>query len=172
MNTSHKTFIIYSFLLLSLLASSCSIPAKSEIDTEAENVAQQWWERTAVKCGEDYFANAKWTDEERGVSFDSKGLFQLKNASYKLRKTAEPLTEASRLNGLEWAGEVEVQSSSHRRYYEDKKEWGGWGDGVPRSGNPFASNGPPIFHSFLEKSKGRWHKIEPQSKPNCSELPK
>ena len=172
MNTSHKTFTVYSLLLLSLLTFSCSAPAKSEIDKEAESVAQQWWERTAVKCGEGYFANAKWTDEMSGVIFDSKGLFQLKNASYTLRKSVKPLTEASRLNGVEWVGEIEVQASSHRTYYEDKKEWGGWGDGVPSSGNPFASNGPPILHTFLEKSKGEWHMIEPQSKPNCSELPK
>lgn len=172
MNTLYKILAAIPLLLLLLLL-SCSPKTKSSLDIEAENEAQKWWDATVTQCGEDYYARGEWIEELLPMKFTKKsGLFQLKNANFFVENLSARITEADRLNGVEWTGEINVLASSHRQYDEEKKAWGLWSDGPPKFMNPLQGKATPIFSNFLEKSNGQWKLVPPKGKPSCSEIPK
>ena len=79
------------------------------------------------------------------------GLYEFKDLSIKI--TASPLTEADKLNGIEWKGTVILVAKASRPFkaegFERKPAWQAW------------ENGAKIDHQnisgSLAKRKGRWH---------------
>jgi hypothetical protein len=171
---------ILSFLtIFVVLYSSCSRSTKSEIQQEAERRAQKWWDASVAKCGEYYYTRIKWSDIVMGQLVHEDELYQLKNASYYVKET--PLTEATKLNGIEWQGRIVIIATAHRKRYTDNSGWSSWADGLPQYQSPFLSS---LSSSLLDKGfykvKGHWSIGEDgkdadgettHRKPDCSTIP-
>lgn len=105
--------------------------------------------------------------------------YQLKSASFYVKET--PLTEATKLNGIEWQGRIMFVASAYRKRSANWG-WTSWQDGVP----PTQSDLAPLVdaHSVLDKGfskkNGQWEIGEDGKeiadkpshiKPDCSEIP-
>jgi hypothetical protein len=171
MNTTRR--IVVALWLLTLFSFSCTTSHKSEIDREAEREAQEWWDKTVAKCGEDYYLFNEWIemDNLRSARVESdikkKALFQFKNADLNLRPS--PVIEADRLNGYEWKGRAEVMASSYRRYDEKSGRWESWSEGVPKFPNPMTGERNTLG-IYLAKYKGNWEATA-HTKPDCAQIP-
>jgi hypothetical protein len=177
--------INYNVTILSLLTifvalySSCSQSAKSEIQQEAESRAQKWWDASVAKCGDYYYTRVKWSDFVRGQLVHENEFYQLKNASYYVKET--PLTEATKLNGIEWQGRIAFVASAHRKH-TDSWGWTPWTDGVPPTQSDLAPlvEARSLLDKGFSKKNGQWEIGEDgkeitgeptHTKPDCSEIP-
>ena len=139
-------------------------------------MAQRWWDTSFAKCGDSFYTNAKQSelpvDSPAGsVNVQSPligdALFQFKSASFNV--TEQPLTEADKLNGIEWQGKVSLSPKNIFRYYDYQK--GGW--------SSWREGSMPIPGRSFRKEKGKWIGLSEDKtdmhrliKPDCSEIPK
>lgn len=107
-------------------------------------------------------------------------LYQLKNASFYVKET--PLTEATKLNGIEWQGRIVIIATAHRKRYTDNSGWSSWTDGVPPSQSDLAPlvEARSLFDKGFSKKNGQWEIGEDgkdtdgkstHTKPDCSTIP-
>jgi len=73
------------------------------------------WEQHTTKCGDSYFSSG----DLSGITT----LHQYKNVSFGVRHTG-PSSEADRLNGILWNGEVQIRTT----VYRDKAKGGEWSE--------------------------------------------
>ena len=170
--------ITYTFVILSLLTflvafSSCP-PTKSALQVEAERKAQQYFDRTVARCDDGYYVKVNWTEFVRGGLLQEQDLFQIKNPDTIIKET--PLTEADRLNGVEWRGSLTIITTAHRKL--EGKQWGEWRDGGPQRVTMTELGSPSLLYlgdgSFYKK-QGHWSIDQPDTnpshiKPSCSEI--
>lgn len=90
-------------------------PQTSALDNEAIATVKEFWEQHTTKCGDSYYSS----EDFRGMIT----IHEFKNVSFSARRTG-PTTEADRLNGIEWKGNVEILT----RLYRDNNEgtWSNW----------------------------------------------
>jgi hypothetical protein len=125
---------------------------------EAEEKAEQWFDKVVIKCGDDYFAKP----DPKNKSL----LFQLKNPYYDLKELKKTYTESDRLNGevYEWYGAVDVHSTQYRQILPG--EQGRWSEGT------VTVYGTPFISKVLSKKNGQWNvDAETGSKFDCSDIP-
>lgn len=169
-----------ALLTISFCSSSCSQDGQSGVQKEAEARAKAWWDASVAKCGDAYYTRVKWSDLVMGQLVRKDELYQLKNASYYVKET--PISEATKLNGVEWQGRIIFVATAYRKRSPDDSEWSAWLEGVPPSQSDFATM--VEAHSLLDKGfnkvKGQWSIGEDgkdidgkstHTKPNCSEIP-
>jgi hypothetical protein len=160
-----------SYLLITLILSFClsSCSQKGALQIEAEGKAQQWFENTVIKCGDDYFVEVTDALPSDGVN----GLYQLKNPSYTVEAAERHYTESDKLNDevYEWEGAVFVHSTQYRRYILG---WGSWREGTPTY-NPIpelTSKSPPLIRKAILKKHNKWNvDSETESKLDCPDIP-
>lgn len=169
-------WLLLLFALLNLLSCSASNNGNTALDAEADRKGQEYLARTVVKCGEDYYAKAHWLDIFRGDAIQMAALYQLKTPVAIVEKDESPITEADRLNGIEWRGKIVVVAIAHRYRYSSMNVWSGWNDMSPYNGstNPLFSGAP--LDSALYKKNGQWNidevSTDPRDKPlDCSQIP-
>ena len=139
--------------LLPLGCSSRSNPSQSPLDAEARRKGEEYWYGALTKCGASYYGKYEPNDFT----------YQFNDVSIELNHIQ--LTEASRLNGIEWSGWATLQSKTSRMRVK-KMEWDSW-----RNGSIFPLPAVPI-----KKINGRWV-IDDEERPSprvkridCSEV--
>lgn len=186
----NRNVSLFVFICGALLLTSC----KSAIQKDAESKAKEWWNESIIRCGDDYYTkyfpnggdlNEVYMGTVSGRS--SNAFIEFKSARFDLVET--PLTEADKLNGIEWKGLVIlVPANFSFRYYDyEADKWSDWrqgpmmyvsevhhsintlmqaADGVERLNTPQAR--------VLAKQKGKWSFDVGNffTKPQCSEIPK
>jgi hypothetical protein len=104
-------------------------------DEEARTQAKAFYDRTVKQCGDLHYVWLEWPS-----SFMMQPpywvLVQYKGLNIQISPRA--LSEADRLDGLEWQGEVNVSAAVVRHYYKDEKQ-----------------TAPAYWHDWLD-----WSKIE------------
>jgi hypothetical protein len=113
--------------------------APRTIDDEAKAEADKFWATQITKCGDDYYRKLEFF--KGGESW-----YELKEPS--VRVSPNVLTEAHRLNGLEWHGNIYLETKTSRYWDLGANKWGEWENGVNRGDG---------FYYRMEKSKGQWH---------------
>jgi hypothetical protein len=99
----------------------------ASLDSEAVAAVKELWDQHTTKCRDSYFSSEDFRGiitqhEYKGVSFVARG--------------SGPTTEADRLNGIEWNGQVQQRASSQRDNHEgvwsDWKQSGGYDIGATK----------------------------------------
>jgi hypothetical protein len=184
-----KSILITSTIFLSLFFSSCSSsPKKSPLQLEAEQKAQEWFDNSFAQCDDSFITRYDGSQIQVGqrVMFMEKGYLQFKNINYIIEE--KPLSDADKLNGIEWKGYVTLLPIKPTvRYYDESsassKQWSKWQEEVifysPDLFLPSMSKkGSPTVRE-LKKVKGSWESLGQKYmggndfvKPQCSEIPK
>ena len=141
-----KLYVVGMTFLLVLSGSSCSAikgGGDSSLTREAERQARDYWEAGFTKCGDFYYANSHTGGMGMRIL---KTLLQYK----KLDVTVEskPLSEADKLNGIEWKGESALNPVAYREYVYKLEKWDDWRNGVPQG---------PAVRVTVRKQNGQWH---------------
>jgi hypothetical protein len=150
-----KRLLLVTILTTFLFSVSCS-----SLSGEAGGKAQRFWAERFTKCGDSYY----------GVIFDAvsltKRICEYKNVNFSV--TADKLTEADKLNGVEWQGRAYMKWTLIRCFGEPLKEgqWTKWQDG----------RSDASYKVFLQRKGGEWVFGEMYSpilgeNINCSNLP-
>lgn len=166
-----------SVLLFSLVSAACSLPSTaadgdvkhtSGLDREAAKVAQEAFDLGYKHCGDSYY---KLRIDQVGIP-DT--LSELKGV--KLEVIADQLSEADRLNSVEWKG-VAVLRYTVTRSHSQASGWGQW--------LPAHPPGIQGKNRFIKRS-GRWEGpfddppsmgwLDPHNQPasdiDCGAIPK
>jgi hypothetical protein len=157
-----KLIIVNLILLL-----FCSCVAKidssdSSLTSEADRLAKQYWDSGLNKCGEFHYGRT-WIRIGLPVA---DVLFQYKDLEVETKPGK--ITEADKLNGIEWKGTSYLKPSAHRHYNYKTKKWTVWRNGVPSQ---------PTVYANLIKQRGEWsigkNVIEDMhyKKINCEDVP-
>jgi len=86
-------------------------------DAEAKNQLQEFLTRQhASVCGDSYYI-------EKVGDMSGVGIFQYRNASIVITRV-EPVSEADRLNGIEWRGLLTLAYPAYRRFVDG--QWTQW----------------------------------------------
>lgn len=135
-------------------------PFKSDT-SEAEAFVRKAFEKIYTKCGDSYFGNTLGLREYKGVEFTVKKI---------------DLSDADRLNGIEWKGIVSISFKLTRSYNTLTRKWDDWGS----SENPFLSGFAALPGPFqIERRKGKWGGVNlslpsvpsSQKKATCDDIP-
>jgi hypothetical protein len=130
--------LIVTSCLLACSAGRIGLAPRS-IDDEAKAEADKFWATQITRCGDDYYRKLEFF--KGGESW-----YELKDPS--VRVSPNVLTEANRLNGLEWHGNIYLETKTSRYWDLGANKWGEWENGVNRGDG---------FYYRMEKSKGEWH---------------
>jgi hypothetical protein len=183
--------VIVAILVHLLLLSACPSLMEPAIKREARAKAQEWWDASVSRCGGDYYTKIMRDDivmAGRVFEIEDKPPIQFKPVTYELLE--EPITEADRLNGVEWKGYATFPTKLTFRYYDSRnKKWSSWREGTiiyqPNELRELRNKiigrelDAPLIQE-LRKEKGKWNYERGDSekdtanlaKPNCSEIPK
>jgi hypothetical protein len=161
-----------SILIVFLMLLSCSYQSKTQVQKEADENARRWWDNSVARCGDYNYLRVKWNDfstvskdiVERDV------LFQFKPTTFFVKE--KPLSEADKLNGFEWEGNIVVPVVAHRAYHYYSRTWHGWLDGGPMYEISILRPEPtPIIGTRFYKVKNGWSVDGVFIRPDCSEIP-
>ena len=114
-------------MIMAVFLTSCG---KSSPEEDAANAAaKSAWDTLLTTCGEATYYGGSSLDmvDVGGTPHPYKGLLEFKKAVFKV--TAKPLSEADKLNGLEWEGQASMTASLWRER-EGADDWGKWSDGI------------------------------------------
>jgi hypothetical protein len=134
------------FLPISLSLTSCSPTGTSE----ADRIIKQYWDKTVAKCGDNYITDRPYMSGTTVVPGE-RLITAFKGFSYSVQ--SYPVTEADKLNSIEWHGRTNFYSTSYRYWIPNVKTGGTWWHW---------SEGTPADYSYidliveLEKEKGHW----------------
>ncbi len=143
--------------------------------SEADAAAKQYWDRMGQQCGDGYYMSiavpslSLWLtgDSLRGV----RGLTEFKGFAHV--QTEDSLTDADKLNGLEWSGRTFLRANMYRAWASG--HWSQWYDA---SGLAIGSS------ETLFKRNGLWYygagayrgvtvdSFRFPQRVNCAEIPK
>jgi hypothetical protein len=131
-------------------------------------MARKWRDAVVSKCGDSFYMDGIYVNPP----IRTHALFEFKTSEPTV--LAFPITEADRLNGIEWHGIVEIPVSAYRYHDYDEKKWHGWFNGPPprREAPNFLSELPPTLGSSISKVKGKWDLVGAFGKRPCYEIPK
>jgi len=181
-----KLITITSIIFLCLLSSCSNGIKKSPLQIEAEQRTQQWFDNSFAKCDDTLVARYNGEKEIHiGSKYSSsmrKGFLQFKALTFLIEE--KPLSEADKLNGIEWKGNINfIPIKPTLRYYDDsEKKWSDWQENVvfysPDLFLPSSEVTSP-FLKDIKKVKGNWtelgknyDKSDELVKPQCSDVPK
>lgn len=126
----------------------------SAIDTEAQQQAEQYWGSLLTKCAGGIYGQ----DNRQAVD----QIYEFRDVS--IRVKSRPLSDADRMNGIEWSGDANFDSKTSRVLTAGK--WGPWRDGSIL-----------LNSQKMEKINGQWKfgvsadARSPLRAFNCSALP-
>jgi hypothetical protein len=142
--------------LVAAAGSNAGVEARAEAAEVVGKVAQS-------NCGPDTFS------KRSGLHFGEIDIsyWQYKGFSWKLKE--DPLTEADRLNGIQWHGTLDIKARVYREYsraFGDSESWSAW------------RNFSGVKIQFvLTKAHGQWDVVPEDSlepvgneAPSCDEL--
>jgi hypothetical protein len=161
-------------ILVAVLLTICSCASKQNslnkqgdstkqnpLTAEAQEEAKRFWDSLSVKCGDSYYAFARW----EGNSLES--LLEFKTFTVSVVEETvpsptppKPLSEADKLNQVEerktankyiheWDGYIKLNVGANRGFNSRNGGWEKWQDEMPGKVRPHSSIG-------LHKVNGRW----------------
>lgn len=131
--------LLISFICL--FVSACTAargPSASPLNAEAQQQAEAFWNSQLTKCGDSFYRKLQLKDG--GIQY-----YEYKEPSVRL--APQQVTEADRLNGIEWQGLIFLQTKASRVWGTALGHWEQWADGTGRTGD----NSYP-----MKKVNGRW----------------
>jgi hypothetical protein len=152
--TRRPTITVLGLIILCVLLLGCSSgskPSQSPLDAEARQKGEEYWYSALTKCGDSYY----------GKDEPSNFTYQFNDVSIELSPTQ--LTEASRLNGVEWSGFATLRCKTSRLRV---KTWEPWQNG----------SAYPLVNVEMKRVTGKWlfhgdENRKPLLKPiDCSEV--
>lgn len=162
-----KFFLLIASALAAMVIIACSLPgAAAGPEAEAKKIAKDYWLSVITKCGDSHY----FRDISRSCGGCSPGnaLVQLQDPA--VTTTIEPVSEATRLNGIEMKAYTKVSAKAYRTY-APATGWDKWrtptglGTMTPSTGM-FLRGGKWIFgfpeHQPLEPG---WEAVD------CSQIP-
>lgn len=115
------------------------------LDKDVAKMVLEYWNPT--KIGQSYYMHVITTAILSGKTYTQNILYEYRNPKFVIRPNG--LSEADKLNGIEWSGEVSLTSEAFRTYSKEK-----WGEGF------INSNPPPPDKTWQEwKSGGGWQPL-------------
>jgi len=111
---------IFASALCAILISICAYDeCDAEPQAEAKTLIQKQWHDTIIKCGDDYYWRMQNHDGDADTIYELKGV----TFDFKWGK----LTEADKLNGLEWSATSDL---TYKFFRARNSSWpaGQWGD--------------------------------------------
>lgn len=125
---------------LSLACVSLTNMVASSAEAEARQEAEKFWATQVTKCGESYYRKEVLPKKDDYVL-----LYEMKDPTV----LAEPrkLSDADRLNGIEWEGRTVFSPKSSRVWGQDPGTWYEWKKGM--------GNVPELSYP-MKKVKGQW----------------
>lgn len=147
-------------ILLSILDGGCAgklVPggvSNPAISAEAQTEAEKYWNSLLTKCGGTTYGR----ENRQPVDL----IYEFRDLSIRIKP--RQLTEADKLNGLQWSGDASLESKTSRELIKDK--WGPW-----KQGSIWLNS------EKMEKINGQWKfgVVEKPTPPlrtfDCSELP-
>lgn len=126
---------------LSLACSSLTGAGGSSPDAEARREAEKFWATQITKCGDSYYRKELLIKKDDYVIY-----YQMKDP--KVEVLAQPVSEADRLNGIEWKGSTAFIPAASRIWNTERKGWSDWGKGAW---------GVPDLNYGMNKTKGAWN---------------
>lgn len=127
---------------------------KSGIEAEAQQEAEKYWGSLLTKCAGAIYGK----DNRQAVD----QVYEFRDTS--IRVKSRTLSDADRMNGIEWSGNAYLDSKTSRVLTGDK--WGPWRDGSIY-----------LNSEKMEKVHGRWKfGVSADARPplktfDCSDLP-
>jgi len=91
-----------------------SITSKLPLVEQAQVAARDYFERNFSRCGDSYFSAFS--------NYDEQGINQYRSPKFVISRTNQ-ITEADRLNGVKWAGQVNFVYAAARTY---NRNWSPW----------------------------------------------
>jgi len=148
-------------LIVTLFCASCSSsPVLPNANTEAQEQAQKFVEAQLTRCGDSSYGVRKIANDN--------SLYQFKGPKVSVKD--QELTQADKLNGIEWKGSSTFSAEAWR-VYDVTGKWGPWRQG-------FTSLGVGLGVTMY-KQEGHWKfgsdgNVKPNSyeKADCSKLPR
>jgi hypothetical protein len=125
---------------LSLACSSLTGAGGSSLDSEARREAEKFWAAQVTKCGDSYYRKEALIKKDGYVIY-----YQMKDP--KVEVLPQPVSEADRLNGIEWKGSTAFVPGASRTWNTERKSWSDWGKGAW---------GVPELNYGMGKAKGEW----------------
>ncbi|MGO9545735.1 MAG: hypothetical protein ACLPPF_13200 [Rhodomicrobium sp.] len=126
--------------------------ARAAVNAEAEGVAKKVWDTLLMKCGDDYYYAGSFFDQLGNLRaltgpVKSNHVTEFKGAKF----TVSPLdlSEAQKLNGVEFIGRIAMISSAFRTGQGGK--WNVWSDGPA---GRVMRNGDDIWNSVIGDMAG------------------
>lgn len=98
----------------------------SDINEEARKEAEKFWATQITKCGDSYY-------RRREIKDNGSEYFELKEPIVKVAPSQ--ITEADRLNGLEWRGTTSLQLKVSREWDPTSHRWTPWANGGLEAGD-------------------------------------
>lgn len=114
--------------------------AVSSTKSEAQKEAEKFWSTQITKCGESYYRKEVLPKKDNYVL-----LYEMKDPT--ILAETHKLTEADRLNGLEWDGTTTFSPKASRVWAQDPGSWYEWKKGM--------GNVPELTYP-MKKVKGQW----------------
>lgn len=155
-----KCIVLMALILLSVLLTGCSgksmpgTAGRSGIDAEAQQEAEKHWGSLLTKCGGTIYGK----DNRQAVD----QIYEFRDTSIRIK--SRTLSDADRMNSIEWSGNAIFDSKTSRVLTGDK--WGPWRDGSIY-----------LNSEKMEKVRGQWKfGVAADARPplrtfDCSELP-
>lgn len=133
-STIQPLVMVLGLVILCLLPLGCARSGdstKSPLDAEALQKGGEYWYSALAKCGDSYY----------GKDEPSDFTYQFNDVSIELSPTQ--LTEASRLNGIEWSGYATLRCKTSRMRV---KKWEAWQNG----------SAYPLVNVEMKRVTGKW----------------
>lgn len=118
---------------LTLMLAACSsggrsgADANSDVPKEASDAARtQILEVSFKNCGEYWGSVYKRTNP---LDYTTQGEFQFKNLRMVVEKFGGPLSEADKMNGIQWEGLIKFSADVFRERSIGAKDWSPWNEG-------------------------------------------
>jgi hypothetical protein len=125
------------------------------LDEEAVLAAKGLWDEHTTQCGSYYYSK---TDFRGIITFN-----EYRNVTF-IPKRRGPTSEADRLNGILWNGEVEILTRLYRANHEGT--WSNWKERTPGGGYPITATKRQSGWVVLQLME-----ITNQQRVKCSEVP-
>ncbi len=111
---------------------------------EAREQSQKFWDSALVKCGDSYFGVLTFAGEDAP---SQRRIVQIKEPEIIVTEAKGEITQADKLNGVEFSGKTFISASASRNYNNGK--WGAWSERTMATPSGTTS-------TTVRKVKGRW----------------
>jgi len=115
------------------------------IYNEAKEQSQKFWDSMLVRCGDSYFGVLTFAGENVP---SQRRIVQIKEPEIIVTETEGEISQADKLNGVEFSGKTFISASASRNYNDGK--WGEWSERTLATPSGTTS-------TTVRKVKGRWH---------------